>query len=241
MQEKRTNKANSARKSCLISKTALLSRQIKIGSRCYIGDYVIIGDCIEEKESIANKYQGWKTCPKNKTGEQITIGNSVTIESHARIANGVRIGDLVRIGPFVYIGWKSKIGKLVQLMYSAQIHEQVSVGENSKIGGFLCDHSKIGKNCVVMGNLIHKSPDGWIERPNLKDESPILEDDVFASFGSQIIGKVRIRRKTFIFPGAIVNKDTPGQCILKNIDEVIKLRDLPDCELKYGKFFSEDK
>lgn len=182
---------------------------VRVGDNCFISQGVIIGHTsfydVECRQSI-----------KSKT----VLGNNVTIHPNAIISGGVTIGDQVRIGPSVTIWPNSSIGKNTELMYNAQVHENVTVGSDCVIAGFLCDYAKVGNSAAVFGSLVHPFRKGWIEDPNLAHDSPTLEDDVVVGCGATVIGPVVVKSRTYVAAGAIVTKDTPGNCKIIGLDKI---------------------
>lgn len=188
---------------------------VSIGDHCFISQGVIIGHTsfydVERNQSF-----------KNKT----ILGNNVVIHPNVIISSGVKIGDQVRIGPSVTIWRNSRIGDNTELMYNAQVHENVNVGSDCIIAGFLCDYSKVGNSVAVFGSLVHPFRKGWIEDPNLAHDSPTVEDDVVVSCGATVIGPIVLKSRTYVAAGAIVTKDTPGNCKIIGIDKVEPLGNL---------------
>ena len=209
----------------------------KIGCRCFVGDYVIIGHpCEEDIEDDLNN--GWVEASKDFACQEATkIGDNVIIQPNVFISGGVSIGNRVKIGSFVIIGKNTNIESGTQIMYQSQIYENVHVGKDCKIGGFLCDFSEIGNFVTMMGSLIHDYRYGWDDPRNLKDISPIIEDNVTVGYGSIVIGKVRVKSGTFIAAGAIVTKDIPENCFVKGVNNVTH-KDKYEGSLKKSKFFN---
>lgn len=207
----------------------------KIGRRCFVGDYSIIGHpCEEDIEDALNN--GWDEASKDfACQEATTIGHNVIIQPNVLISGGVFIGNRVKIGPFVIIGKNTNIGSGTQIMYQSQIYENVHVGKDCIIGGFLCDFSEIGNDVTVMGSLVHKYVNGWDEEEDLQNKSPIIEDNVIVGYGSIVIGKVRLRSRTYVAAGAIVTEDTPGNCLVKGVNKITPLDEYQG-SLKKGKF-----
>jgi serine acetyltransferase len=76
------------------------------------------------------------------------------------------------------------------------------VGNNSTIGGFICNEAVIGDHCVVQGSLIHKRTKGG------REGAPKVENGCFVGTHAMLIGDITVREETFIAAGAIVTKDT---------------------------------
>lgn len=211
-----------------IADSALLLGSGKIGKQCYIGSHVVIGQPTSEN------------IRQHKESAKVAIGDDVVIQPNAIISGGVRIGDHVTIGPNVTIGESSKIGDGTELMYYSQVHDSVCIGENCIVGGFLCDYSKVGNNVQLFGSLLHDFLNGWNDSRGLKEISPIVEDDVIICNGALIIGKVKIKPKTYVAAGAIVTKDTPGHCVVKGVNHT-QCVEIYEGKLKSSDFFKDSK
>ena len=227
-----SNSPSKCGKDSFIEKTASFIGKVEIGDGCYIGAHTIIGQPSNFDISENRKPAGKKSFKKT------VIGNNVLIQPNVVVSNDVIIKNNVQIDPFVIIGAHTRIGHHNKIVYQSQIYENVNVGNNCVIGGFLCDHSKVGNHVSMMGSLLHDYTDGWNDDDDLSDKSPIIENSVIVGYNSLVIGKVRIRRCTFIVAGSIVDKDTPGNCIIKSVNKCTNKDDWPG-KLKYGKFFRE--
>ena len=211
-----------------IPSTVKLYGEVKIGEKVRIGDYAIIGlgaDLIEFS---------------NKSETTITvIGDECIIGSHVIINRGTIIGNKTRIEDFCRIGENVKIGENCYIIYGAKIYDDVEIGKNSIIGGFVSERVKIG-NCVRMfGELIHvhREPNlGW---DDVIEESPIIEDRVFIGFGAKIIGGIRIGRNSYIAAGAVVTRDVPPKSIVTGINNIVPYTEWKG-ELKNSRFFVGD-
>lgn len=223
--------------STFIDESTSIFGKVTIGNNCFIGKYVVIG--YPNLETI-KEYAKSETQGKNKPvyDAETVIGNNVIIQPGAIIYGGAKIGNRVTIGPSVTVGKGTTIGDDTQLMYGSQIHENATIGKNCRIGGFICDCARIGDNVSVFGSLVHEYIDGWDDEVDLTDCSPIIEDNVIIAFNSLIVGKVRVKSRTFVKPKAVVKSDTPGDCIVIPPSTAIKLEDWKG-KLKDGKFFNE--
>jgi len=216
-----------------IDSSVSLNGAVKIGDRCSIGAHVIIGQpSIEEVENARERHSGKLKQLYPKTA----IGDDVIVQPNVLISSNVVIGKRVKIGPFVTIGTNTSIGERTQVMYNSQIHENVRIGRDCIIGGFLCDFSDVGNCVIIMGSLLHAFRDGWDEEQNLKNQSPIIEDNVIVCYGSMVIGNVRIKSGTYVAAGAIVTKNTPGNCVVKSVNECTEIEAYRG-RLKDGRFF----
>jgi len=230
-----SNRPSICGSNCVIDNSATFFGNVVVGQGCYIGRNVIIGQpSIEEIKELQ------KNTTDSVNNTSTCIGNNVIIQPNVVISNNVIIGDNVSIGPFTTIGQNSTVGDGTDIMYRAQIFENIKIGKYCKIGGFICDYSIIGNSVTVMGNLIHSYRNGWIENEDLEDESPIIEDDVIIGFDSLVIGKVQVKSGTYVAAGAIVTDNTPGNCIVKSINQIVKVDDYIG-KLRNGKFFHDEE
>jgi len=222
-----------------IAKSVSFHGKGKIGDRCYIGENVVVGQ--PSSEDIA-EHLGKKANLPYGTSE-VTIGNDVIIQPNAIISNGVKIGNGVTIGPFVTIGKDTTIGDGTEIIYCSQIYQKVKVGKNCIIGGFLCDCSQVGDNVTVFGSLVHDFVNGYDrdqEITELESISPIIENDVIICKDALIIGKVRIKSKTYVTAGTIVTKDTDGDCVVKGINGATCIRAYKG-RLRNSEFFKNSR
>jgi acetyltransferase-like isoleucine patch superfamily enzyme len=186
-----------------ISKTVILRKEISIiiGKESKIMDYCVIG--VENPWDIFN----------NKYQKNIKIGAKCIIYPWSIIYEGAFIEDNVQIFERSTVGSLSVIGKSCRILYGGQVHDKVTIGNSTTIGGFISDNCNIGNNCFVYGSLIHKhdnrDPAKWDE---IDEIGPILEDNVFVGWGAVLIGAIRIGKGASIAPNSIVTRDLkPGE------------------------------
>lgn len=186
-----------------ISKTVALSKKItiSIGEESKIMDYCVIG--------VENPWDIFK----NEQQKNITIGAQCTIYPWSIIYEGAFIKDNVQIFERSTIGSLSVIGKSSRLMYGAQVHDKVEIGQSTIVGGFISDNCVIGDDCFVYGSLVHKHDNRDSAKWDEIDEiGPILEDNVFVGWGAVLIGEIRIGKGASIKPNSIVTEDVaPGE------------------------------
>lgn len=218
-------------KGTYIDKTACFVGEVDIGDGCYIGARTIIGQPSNyELDEYLNS-----AGPGQSSSNKTIIGNKVFIQPNVVISQDVIIGDNVRIDPFITVCEHSRVGDNTKIIYSSQIHENVKIGNDCIIGGFLCDYSKVGNSVSMMGSLLHCYRDGWNDDEDLENQSPIIEDHSIIGYHSLVIGNVRIKRNSFILAGAIVTKNSLGNCVVKT-GECIPIREW-NGKLKDGQFF----
>lgn len=146
----------------------------------------------------------------------VHVGNYVVIGAGSRIQEGVIIDDFVKIECNVDIGPRSLIN------YRAHIGNEVSIGADSIVGGFITERTKIGARCRVFGNIVHKHNDlrnSW-DDDTAREDSAVLQSDIFLGFGAQIIGSVRIGSFVYIAAGAIITTDIPSNNFAYGLNQI---------------------
>lgn len=131
--------------------------------------------------------------PNNILYEGVELGSEIFVEGRSIIRRCAAIGN----GCTVYFG--------------AYIGENVVVGRDCKIGGFVCNGTIIGTNSAILGTLVHE----YI-RPGLKkvEPSPIIGDNVLVGMNATVVGGVRIGNNARIAAGAIVLKDVDENALI---------------------------
>jgi acetyltransferase-like isoleucine patch superfamily enzyme len=201
--------------------TVKLYGKVKIGDKVIVGEYTIIG-------------YGVKSPPHE---EAVTIiGDECIIGSHIVIYKGAKIGGKTKIDDFCRIGEGIHLGQNCYVLYGAKIYDDVSIGENSIIGGFICERAKIGENVKIFGELLHSHKEPHLGWDDVIEESPIIEDCVFIGFGAKIIGGIRIGRNSYIAAGAIVTKNVPSKSIVSCINNILPYNNWKG-KLKKSQFF----
>lgn len=137
--------------------------------------------------------------------QQLIIGKNTIIRANSILYGDIEIMDGCTIDHYVIVREGSEIGNGTRLLNFAQINKDVSIGNNGRIGGLICNRAIIGKNCSVLGDLLHlydKHGSGQIE------PSPTVEDDSIIARGARVIGDVTISRGSYISANAVVSRST---------------------------------
>ncbi|HEX3487757.1 MAG TPA: DapH/DapD/GlmU-related protein [Streptosporangiaceae bacterium] len=150
-------------------------------------------------------------------------GREIQVRRPTEINKGVWIGQFVTIGQGVRIGAASLIEDYAQIQARAEIGERVlvtgrswigmdaRVGSDSVIKGHIGDSARIGKNCRVAGDLIHRQLDpsrGWDDQGS-EEPAPFVDDEAFIGWKAVIVGGVHIGRGAYVCAGALVTRDVP--------------------------------
>jgi acetyltransferase-like isoleucine patch superfamily enzyme len=203
-----------------IGKNLLIGNNVTIYGNCQVSDNCIIGDNVtigfpSREELLFSRFKSRGKSPddidclsKNHT----RIAEGVKILPNSVVYSGVTIGKDSEIFEHTRIGSGTTIGEKCKTRYGAQIYTNVIIGNRSIISGFACSRSRIGSNCTMMGNMVHRYDKGWID--GLKEESPVMEDHVIVGFNALLIGNIKISKYVYIAAGAIVTKNIPSKSIV---------------------------
>jgi acetyltransferase-like isoleucine patch superfamily enzyme len=207
-------------KKASIGKNVLMGNNVTIYGDCQISDNCIIGDNVsigfpsrEELRFFRPKSRKGSPCDIDSLSRNHTcIGKRVKILSNSVVYSGVSIGNDTEIFEHTRIGPGTSIGEKCRVRYGAQIYTDVTIGNNCIVGGFTCSRAKIGSDCTMMGNMVHKYDKGWID--GLKEAAPIMEDHVIVAYNALLVGNIKVSRYVYIAAGAIVTKNIPSRSIV---------------------------
>lgn len=149
----------------------------------------------------------------------VTLGRKILIGANVTMYEGTQIGDGVIVEDNIRLGYDCVVGADTRIMYGAYICDRVQIGSNSRIAGFIGDACRIGSNCTVMGDLVHRYTVADLEWGAVDEPSPVVEDGAIVGFGAKIVGGVRIGHNAFVGAGAVVTKDVPPATIVVGINE----------------------
>lgn len=91
-----------------------------------------------------------------EAGEPVGIGDRCMLFNQVIVYEGVSIADGCLVEDRVRIGYDSRVGPGSRIVYGAYICDRVSIGAEARIAGFVCDATRIGDRCTVMGDLVHE-------------------------------------------------------------------------------------
>jgi acetyltransferase-like isoleucine patch superfamily enzyme len=151
------------------------------------------------------------------------ISENVEIGHNCIIGNGTYIGSNSILDDNTIIETNVKVGIDNLLIYSAQICNDVQIGNNSVIGGFIGERTIIGSNCRVFGKIVHsqfnpKSP--WDDDES-QESAAIIGNNVFVGFSSIITAPIKVSNNVYICAGSILSKDVPAFHIVYGINKII--------------------
>jgi acetyltransferase-like isoleucine patch superfamily enzyme len=139
------------------------------------------------------------------------ISKGVWIGQFTTIGQGVRIGAASLIEDYAEIQARSEIGERVVVAGRSWIGLGVTVGDDSVIKGHIGDSVRIGKNCRVAGDLIHRQLDpsrGWDDE-GAEEPAPTVRDGAFVGWRAVIVGGVEVGQGAYVCSGALVTRDVP--------------------------------
>lgn len=174
----------------------ILYGRVKIEKGTRIGDYCVLGAPMYEQV-------------RDSESPLITsIGSKVFVGAHAVVYNGAKIKNQVIIDEACSIGCESVIGGGSRLLYRAQVHWRVRIGERCVIGGFCCDRAVIQNNVKMFGKLVHR-----MDRPSqpwdTEEPSPVIRAGAFIGFNALVVGGVTVGAGGRVAAAATVNKNVP--------------------------------
>lgn len=172
--------------------------------------------------------------------EKTSVGSDVYIGCYSIIGNGSVILDKVIVDDYCLIESRVRIGKSSLVTHRAQVCNDVTIGENCVIGGFIGERTIIGDHCRVFGKTLHSHHNpclGW-DDDEAMENAPVIGNSVFIGFNSLIIGGVKIGEKVYVCAGAIVTKDIPAFHIASGKNNFIHYSSWPGV-LKESKYFCE--
>ncbi len=162
-------------------------------------------------------------------GRQVSVDRDTVIEAgvwigqYATIGPGVRIGADAILEDFVSVQPGAVIGSRVLVTSRAWIGLGVTVGPDCVIKGHIDDYARIGANCRIAGDLIHRQLDPSIpwDDPAAEEPAPIVGDGAFVGWRAVIVGGVNIGAGAYVCAGALVTKDIPAGHIACGRNQVI--------------------
>jgi acetyltransferase-like isoleucine patch superfamily enzyme len=133
----------------------------------------------------------------------VHIGHFTTVGQGARIGAGSILDDHVSIQPRSILGLRVLVGS------HASVGLDVTVGNDSVIKGHIGDTTRVGANCQISGDLIHKQLDPSLDYddPIAEEAGPTVADGVFIGWRAMVIGGVNIGAGAYVCAGALVTRD----------------------------------
>jgi UDP-3-O-[3-hydroxymyristoyl] glucosamine N-acyltransferase len=175
-------------------------RIVRIGAGAVIHDTSILGFPNRDQKIFSNNRQ-----------RTVQIGAGCIIHAWCLIHEGASVGKNVEVHERCSIGSRTTIGANSLILYGAQVHDGVTIGQDCIIGGFVADNTMIGDGSSVFGTLIHK-----YKRPGRNDwdetdePGPRLGKQVIVGWGAVVIGPIIIGDRARILPNTVVSQNVPA-------------------------------
>src|SRR5208282_1957344 len=119
--------------------------KLRLGRGVVVMDYVVIG--------LANYYQD---IFERDSQRIVQIGAGCRIYPWVLVYEGATLGTNVVMEERTSVGSLSVVGRNSRVLYQAQVNDDVLIGRDCVVGGFVADHSRIGNKCSVFGALVHR-------------------------------------------------------------------------------------
>ena len=130
--------------------------------------------------------------PLAKVHGTVAVPKTTKVWAFATVHAGVRLNEFVSVGEHVYIGEDTTVGEKTRIGQGAHITDHMTIGERVFIG----PHAAFSND---------KHP--YVNNPDYRRESPIVEDDVSIGINATILPGVRLGRGCVVGAGAVVTKD----------------------------------
>jgi acetyltransferase-like isoleucine patch superfamily enzyme len=188
--------------SCIIHNSAVIGKNVSLGKNVIIGPNCTIG------------FPGYQNNSQNF--EELTvIGDNTIISGNSVICRGTYIGENCRFDYHSHVGENCHIENNCVIEYSARIYNNIIIGKNNSLSGFICNDCVIGNGNILQGILIHKFKD-----INIKDsveKPPLVGNGCFIGKNAMVIGNIKIKDGCFIAAGAILACETIEGKLYKGI------------------------
>jgi acetyltransferase-like isoleucine patch superfamily enzyme len=180
-----------------VHSTAVVAHNVSIGENVYIGPYCIIG------------LPGHQLSPSGKGASEgaTVIGSNSVVMGNTVICRGARIGTQCRMDYGSFVGENTIIGNFALIELGARVYNDVHIGEDCTVAGFVCNGCVIGNRSIVHGDLIHSfvnvGPDG-VELPRT------VNCDCFIGRAAMVIGSIIVAEGTYVGASSVVTRTTVG-------------------------------
>ena len=196
-----------------LGKGVLLGRNITIYGETIIGEESIIEDNVvighpSSKELSKLKRKGMADLTElydKATTAKTEISINAMIRSFTTIYSGCKILENLDCGHNVIIRENTQIGKDVYFFVGAQIKSEVSIGNNCRIAGTMCDRTEVGDHSSMLGHTVHKymmGIGGHIE------PAPKIGQGVIVGREAILVGHIKVEDFCIIAANSILLKST---------------------------------
>jgi acetyltransferase-like isoleucine patch superfamily enzyme len=192
--------------------------EVNIGEAVIIGEDCKFGFPTESKLLESDSLESVDT-------EPVSIDNNCILMNDVILCEGVKIGQDTILQDRTRVGPNSQIGDGCRLLYGAWVDNRVTISDNCRISGFICDDVIIESNCTVMGHLVHEYTQPFADWWEVDNDPPTVKEKSVIAYGSMIVGDITIGPKSYVAAGAVVTKDVPERHIAVGTNEFISLDD----------------
>jgi UDP-3-O-[3-hydroxymyristoyl] glucosamine N-acyltransferase len=197
---------------------------------------------ISDTASIGNEFRPLLDGRRIRIEANTVIGPGVWIGAYVAVGQGasIRAGSIVE--DYACIQAEAEIGSRVLIAGRAWVGLGAKIGDGSVIKSHIGDNSRIGKNCRVAGDLIHRQLDPSIpwDDPVADEPAPIVGDGAFIGWRAIIIGGVNIGPGAYVCAGARITKDVPAGHIACRDNQIVRPADWPGT-LGKSPFFGQQR
>ncbi len=183
-------------------------RNLQIAPTAWVGDHSVLGAPSEETlRKLRPSDEHFDNAP-------VVIGERAIIGCHVVLTEGVSIGEGCVIEDFASVGPRSIVGAGTRLCYSAIVGDEVSIGAECVIGGFVCDGAHVGDRSRIFGALVHEQSQphrGWWE---VNEVAPRILAYCTIGWGATVVGGVTVGPCVYVIAGARVTKSVPPKTIV---------------------------
>lgn len=150
-----------------------------------------------------------------------TIGADCDLGHFCVVGEEACIGDSSILDSFTLVAGGASIGANVLVTHRATVGVRAEVGDGCVIGGWISERSRVGTDCRVFGDLIHRQLDPtkpW-DAPESMEGSPVVEEGAFVGWGATVVGGITIGAGAYVCAGATVTRDVDAGCIVTGTNE----------------------
>jgi len=168
--------------------------------------------------------------------DAVTISARCLVQNFITMHEGVYLAEETVVEDYCRIGAHSRIGARTRLVHRAYICDNVTVGMDCRIAGFLCDDTIVEDRCTVMGTLLHcyNQPhrDWW----SVTEPAPTVRHDSVVAMSATVVGKLTIGPYSYVTAGTLITRDVPSWHVAVGRNEFINWRNWKGAAL--GQLFS---
>jgi acetyltransferase-like isoleucine patch superfamily enzyme len=182
--------------------------QLSISKTAWIGPNSQLG--VPDERRILTFTPG----QKSYRNRPVSIGRKAVVGCNVVIYEGVRIADETIIEDGVCIGPDSVIGRGTRLCYGAIVCDQVSIGENCVVGGFVCDEALVGSGSRIFGALVHEQSQPHRNWWDVHEKAPRVREHTTIGWNAVIVGNITVGPYAYVAAGAVVTKSVATKTVV---------------------------